>query len=99
MKLYTGGYGVYQEMVCAKDEADAIRKIGEKVGAPHLPIVATWIECVDGYQIRAVNMTEKPEPELKASAAGLFYCHQCEYAGANKGELMAHYRIKHPKGG
>jgi hypothetical protein len=37
--------------------------------------------------------------ENKLPADGLYNCKKCEYATTNKGELMAHYRTEHPKGG
>jgi hypothetical protein len=37
--------------------------------------------------------------EIKLPADGLYNCKKCDFASTNKGELMAHYRKEHPKGG
>ena len=50
MKLYYGGFGNYMEFVVADSEEQAILKIGTKINAPFLPITASEIQNIDGYQ-------------------------------------------------
>ena len=51
LKLYYGGFGEYKEFVVADSEASAIKRIGEKINAPYLPITVEEISEVDGYTV------------------------------------------------
>ena len=103
MKLYYGGFGDYMEFVVADSEEQAILKVGIKINAPFLPIKVTEIAEVDGYIVQIANTTfaEKPieaeEVEITAETT-LRHCKKCDFTCENQGELLAHYREKHPKG-
>lgn len=103
MKLYYGGFGDYMEFVVAENEEQAILKVGIKINAPFLPIKVTEIVEVDGYIVQIANTTfaEKPieaeEVEITAETT-LRHCKKCDFTCENQGELLAHYREKHPKG-
>lgn len=103
MKLYYGGFGDYMEFVVADSEEQAILKVGIKINAPFLPIKVTEIVEVDGYIVQIANTTfaEKPieaeEVEITAEKT-LRHCKKCDFTCDNQGELLAHYREKHPKG-
>lgn len=56
LKLYYGGFGNYMEYVVADSEEQAILKIGVKINAPFLPITASEITEVDGFEIRPVPL-------------------------------------------
>ena len=110
MKLYYGGFGDYNEFVVADSEEQAVSKVGVKINAPFLPIKVTEIVEVDGYIVQIANTTfaEKPieaeeveisqiETEIKGENS-LRHCKKCDFTCDNQGELLAHYREKHPKG-
>ena len=109
VKLYFGGFGDYQEFTVAEDEPDAIKKIGEKINAPFLPITVKEIYIIDGFCIQpviiasgysAVSETTEVHTELTAetTATVLRHCKQCDFTCENQGDLLRHYREKHPKG-
>ena len=103
MKLYYGGFGDYMEFVVADSEEQAILKVGIKINAPFLPIKVTEIAEVDGYIVQIANTTfaektiEAEEVEITAETT-LRHCKKCDFTCENQGELLAHYREKHPKG-
>ena len=103
MKLYYGGFGDYMEFVVSENEEQAVLKVGIKINAPFLPIKVTEIVEVDGYIVQIANTTfaEKPieaeEVEITAETT-LRHCKKCDFTCENQGELLAHYREKHPKG-
>ena len=103
MKLYYGGFGDYMEFVVADSEEQAILKVGIKINAPFLPIKVTEIVEVDGYIVQIANTTfaektiEAEEVEITAETT-LRHCKKCDFTCENQGELLAHYREKHPKG-
>ena len=109
MKLYYGGFGDYMEFVVAENEEQAVLKVGIKINAPFLPIKVTEIQNIDGYHIRIdgwdvspiTTFAEKPieaeEVEITAEKT-LRHCKKCDFTCDNQGELLAHYREKHPKG-
>jgi hypothetical protein len=40
---------------------------------------------------------EQPESKIETAKPKAFICKYCGHEATNKGALMAHYRIKHPK--
>lgn len=107
MKLYYGGYGDYLEYTVAETEENAVENIGKKINAPFLPITAKEISEIDGYAIQAVSKNvETPkavEPTADTSSElaeekPLRHCKKCDFACETQGELLKHYREKHPKG-
>ena len=106
VKLYYGGYGEYQVFAVAESEAEAIEVIGRKISAPFLPVTAECISEVDGYEIfaGAPEKTEEqgepnPETEETKSEGKVYKCKYCKQEFDNWGNLMAHYRSSHPRGG
>ena len=113
IKLYYGGFGNYMEYVVAENEQDAITKLGIKINAPFLPITASEITEVDGFEIRPVTLVypsatetittldEKPieaeEVEIKTENS-LRHCKKCDFTCETQGQLLAHYREFHSKG-
>lgn len=113
LKLYYGGFGNYMEYVVADSEEQAILKIGVKINAPFLPITASEITEVDGFEIRPVplvypsatetftTLDEKPieaeEFEIKTEIT-LRHCKKCDFTCETQGELLRHYRELHGKG-
>lgn len=68
LKLYYGGFGNYMEYVVAENEQDAITKLGIKINAPFLPITASEITEVDGFEISPKN--EKSTVEIPSTGIG-----------------------------
>ena len=109
IKLYYGGFGNYMEYVVAENEQDAITKLGIKINAPFLPITASEIQNIDGYQIcvrawdasTVTTLDEKPieaeEVEIKTENS-LRHCKKCDFTCETQGQLLAHYREFHSKG-
>ena len=111
MKLFYGGFGNYMEFVVAQDEASAINRIGEKLNAPFLPITATTVDGIDGYEILPVssectketaNTAEADEASAIAeetAKTSLRHCKKCDFTCETQGQLLAHYREMHSKEG
>lgn len=101
MKLYYGGFGDYMEFTVAENEEKAISNIGIKINAPFLPIKVTKILEIDGFSINPVSVNgstiEAKEVEITAEKTER-HCRKCDFTCENQGELLAHYREKHPKG-
>jgi len=108
VKLYYGGFGDYQEFTVAEDEPDAIKKIGEKINAPFLPITVKEISEIDGFKIQVVSTEDNPDMvipiteeipvESEKVEPPLRHCRQCDFTCDNQGVLMRHYATEHPKG-
>lgn len=94
MNLYHGGFGKYEAYVVADSEADAIKKLGEKMNAAFLPLEAEIIDNVDGYYIIA---TEEAEVKATSQGVGFRSCKKCDFTCDSRGALLAHYRENHPK--
>lgn len=114
LKLYHGGYGNFMEFAVADSEENAIKRIGEKLGAPFLPITAEAIDSVDGYPIVpetadstdedvvtvfAPAPTENKTDEAIPTPAITRHCKKCDFVCESQAELMRHYATAHPKGG
>ena len=85
LKLYYGGFGDYKAFAVAESDQAAVEQVGKKINAPFLPVTVEEISEIDGFQIR---------PE----STELRHCKKCDFTCENQGELLAHYREKHPKG-
>ena len=94
MKLYYGGFGDYKVFVAAENEAEAIKKAGEKINAPFLPVTVEEISEVDGFAV-TVGEGEKADTEEPAK---LRHCKLCDFTCESQGDLMRHYKECHPKG-
>ena len=104
LKLYYGGFCDYKEFVVAENEEQAILKVGIKINAPFLPITVVEIPEVDGYQIQPIGgkveipvLETQIETEISEETT-LRHCKKCDFTCETQGQLLAHYREKHPKG-
>lgn len=105
MKLYYGGFGDYEAFTVAENEQGAIDNIGKKINAPFLPVTVKEISEVDGCEIRAYDKNiavpeaiESDAPCKPDEEKSLRHCKKCDFACETQGELLKHYREKHPKG-
>jgi hypothetical protein len=49
--------------------------------------------------VKLIAWMKKNKNFIRCEEAGEFKCKKCGFTTDNKGELMAHYRKDHPKGG
>lgn len=64
VKLYYGGYGDYKVFAVAENNEGAVKRIGEIINAPFLPVTAEEISEVDGYCVSAQNGTADDKAQI-----------------------------------
>ena len=103
VKLYYGGFGDYKVFAVAENNEDAVKRIGEIINAPFLPVTAEEISKVDGYEIRAYAenavIPQEVEAEKPDAETRKFKCKQCGAEFDTLAELGRHSKQEHPKKG